>query len=184
MAERFSQLSDHLIEFIRRQHLYFVSTACDTGRINLSPKGMDSLRVLDQNRVAWLNLTGSGNETAAHIQVDDRMTLMFCSFDTKPLILRLYGQAKVIHPRDTDWNTMTQLFPEYMAARQIFDMQVELVQTSCGFGIPRYDLGTERDALLKWAEQKGKAGITEYWNERNSQSIDGLDTGILAAPND
>ena len=118
MAKQFSELSERWIQFISEQKLFFVGTATDTSRVNISPKGMDSLRVINNNRVAWLNVTGSGNETSAHVQVNPRMTIMFCAFDGPPLILRLYGTAKVIHQNDAEWDELYSLFKPLPGARQ------------------------------------------------------------------
>jgi len=179
MAEKFEQLNDKHIEFIGAQHIYFVGTAGAEGFVNVSPKGMDSFRVIDSKRVAWLNLTGSGNETAAHVLENGRMTIMFCSFDKQPLIMRLYGQALAVHPRDARWQELATLFPGYSGARQIFELELELVQTSCGYAVPYYELKGERPTLVKWADQHGESGIRDYWQARNSKSLDGKDTGIL-----
>jgi len=142
--ERFEQLDEKLTDFIKRQHLFFVATAGAEGRINLSPKGMDSLRVLDPNTIIWLNLTGSGNETAAHVLENERMTLMFCSYEKQPLILRLYGNAKMISPHDKQWARVSAQLPAHRGARQIFKLNIDLVQTSCGYAIPYYDYQGER----------------------------------------
>ena len=179
MAEKFEQLNDKLIGFIREQHLFFVGTAGLEGFVNVSPKGMDSFRIIDNNRVAWLNLTGSGNETAAHVLENGRMTVMFCSFDKQPLIMRLYGQARAVHPRDDKWRDLAALFPKYAGARQIFEMELELVQTSCGYAVPYYELKGERTTLKNWAEKHGESGIREYWQEKNTKSLNDKDTGIL-----
>ncbi len=179
MSDKFEQLSDQHIEFIREQHLFFVGTAGAEGFINVSPKGLDSLRVIDHSRVVWLNLTGSGNETAAHVLANGRMTLMFCSFTEKPLIMRLYGTAKVVHPRDDSWDELLGQFPEYLGARQIFDLQIDMVQTSCGYAVPYYELAGDRDMLQKWTKQRGKDGIEQYWKDKNVTSLDGDDTGIF-----
>ena len=178
MAEHFPALNDKLTEFIQQQHLFFVGTAAADGTVNLSPKGMDSLRVINPNKVVWLNLTGSGNETAAHLLEVNRMTIMFCSFDKQPLILRLYGKAQAIYPRDAAWEEMAALFPTYTGARQFFDMDVELVQTSCGYAVPHYQLLSERQTLIKSAEKRGREGIEQYWVDHNQTSIDGKPTGI------
>ena len=180
MAKQYSQLTGDLSDFIRRQKIFFVGTAASDGRVNVSPKGMDTLRVISASRVAWLNLTGSGNETAAHLLENNRITLMLCSFEGSPQILRLYGQAQVFHPRDAGWNGLTQLFTDIPGARQIVDVSIDLVQTSCGWGVPLFDFKDERDQLEKWAENKGTEGIRKYWEERNQQSIDGKPTGIGA----
>lgn len=179
MADRYDALSDQHIEFIGKQHLFFVGTAGADGHVNVSPKGMDSFRILDSGRVAWLNLTGSGNETAAHVLENGRMTVMFCSFDKQPLILRLYGQASVSHPRDDNWGELSTLFPDYVGARQIFELMVDLVQGSCGYAVPYYELKGERHTLLNWADKKGREGVQEYWKEKNTRSIDDNDTGIF-----
>ena len=179
MAELFEALTDKHIEFIREQHLYFIGTAGAEGFVSVSPKGMDSFRIINGSKVAWLNLTGSGNETAAHVLENGRMTVMFCSFDKQPLILRLYGQATATHPRDERWRELAALFPEYVGARQIFELELELVQTSCGYGVPCYELKGERPTLSKWSDNHGEPGIKEYWQEKNTKSLNDKDTGIL-----
>ena len=118
MAEQFSALQDKHVEFIREQHIFFVGTAGAEGRVNVSPKGMDSFRVMDANRVAWLNMTGRGNESAAHVMENGRLTIMFCSFDRQPLIMRLYGSSRAVHPRDDQWQELIELFPPDPGARQ------------------------------------------------------------------
>ena len=135
MAKFYAELNTDLRDFIARQHLFFTATAAE-GRINLSPKGMDSFRCLDEHNVAYLDVTGSGNETAAHLRADGRITLMFCSFDTQPVILRLYGQGRVIRPRDAEWHALSGHFPPLTGSRQIMLIRVESVQTSCGYGVP------------------------------------------------
>ena len=165
-------------QFIELQKMFFVATAPKEGRINLSPKGMDTFRILDKNRVLWLNLTGSGNETAAHILQDHRITIMFCAFNGAPTILRLYGTATAIHPKDKEWKNVISLFPEIPGTRQIFDIHVQSVQTSCGMAVPIYDFIEQRNQLLDWATAKGTEKIEEYWKERNSTSIDNTPTGI------
>ena len=179
MAERFPALEDRHIRFIGEQHLFFVGTAAAEGYVNVSPKGMDTFRVISPSEVAWLNLTGSGNESAAHVRDNPRMTIMFCSFGKQPLIMRLYGKAETIHPRDADWAAMLALFPEDLGARQVFRLQLELVLTSCGYAVPRYELLGERPTLTKWAQSHGREGIEQYWLEKNVTSLDGMDTGIL-----
>jgi len=179
LAERFEQLGDDHVAFIGRQHIFFVGTAGAEGMVNVSPKGMDSFRVLDAGRVAWLNLTGSGNETAAHVRENGRMTVMFCSFDKQPLILRLYGRARTVHPRDGEWDALAPLFPEFTGARQVFLLDLDMVQTSCGYAVPFYELKGERSTLTKWADNKGRDGIEDYWREKNTASLDGRDTGIF-----
>ena len=179
MGKRYSEIPDKLKRFIEDQKIFFVATATADGRINISPKGMDSLQVLDANRVVWLNVTGSGNETAAHVQENPRMTIMFAAFEGKPMILRIYGNARVIHKSDPEWKDMITLFRPLPGARQIFDLAVDLVQTSCGMGVPLYDYAGEREQLNEWANKKGEKGIKEYWKQKNQESIDGKPTRII-----
>ncbi|WP_281987707.1 pyridoxamine 5'-phosphate oxidase family protein [Aquimarina aggregata] len=178
MAKILTEISVALKEFIQNQKIFFVGTAAQEGRVNISPKGMDTLRVLDGNKVVWLNLTGSGNETAAHLLKNDRMTIMFCAFEGKPLILRLYGSSKIYHDRDQEYHKYIKLFPETPGSRQIIEMHVDTVQTSCGFAVPFMDYKEERTVLRTWAEKQGKDRIKEYHQERNSRSIDNFETGI------
>lgn len=180
MAKQFQGFDDGHRAFIAEQAIFFVASSAPEARINLSPKGMDSLRVLGPNQLIWLNLTGSGNETAAHLQLDPRMTVLWCSFGLRPLILRAYGTARAIHRNDAEWAPLYAQFPALSGARQIYEMAVDLVQTSCGFAVPRMELVDERPTLRHWAEDKGEAGIADYWDTRNRQSIDGLPTGIEA----
>lgn len=179
MSKKVTYIAPEIQDFIERQKIYFVATAAAAGRINLSPKGMDSFRVINKNKIVWLNLTGSGNETAAHLLRDDRMTIMFCSFEKNPLILRLYGNATIFHSRDAQYDEYLALFDEYVGARQIIEMDVDLVQTSCGFAVPFMDFKEERTTLKVSAEKKGRAKIEEYWKEKNTKSIDGFETNIL-----
>jgi len=179
MGKQFTEIPDRLKQFIEEQKLFFVGTAAADGRINLSPKGMDSLRVLDVNRVVWLNVTGSGNETSAHVQENPRMTIMFTALEGNPMILRLYGSARVIHKNDPEWKNHIALFEALPGARQIYDMTVDLVQTSCGMGVPVYNYAGERGQLNEWADKKGEEGIKAYWREKNQESIDGKQTHIV-----
>ncbi len=178
MAKRFDSLSEQHISFMQAQKIFFVGTAAADSRVNISPKGMDTLRVLDDRRVVWLNVTGSGNESAAHVPLDPRMTLMFCAFEGPPLILRLYGRARVIHLNDPEWDELHALFPRLPGARQIFDLAVDMVQTSCGAGVPFYQYLGEREALNEWSRKKGEDGVRQYWLDKNQLSIDGLPTHI------
>ena len=173
MGKRMPAIEPAIAEFIADQHLFFVGTAAPDGRVNISPKGMDSFRVLGPNRVIWLNVTGSGNETAAHLAETDRMTIMFCAFVGKPMILRLYGHARAIHTTDAEWDTLAVHFPALPGARQIFDVAVDLVQSSCGMAVPYFDYTGERTQLNQWAEMKGDEGIQHYWEEKNRVSLDG-----------
>ncbi len=179
MGKRLNSLTSNLREFIENQKMFFVGTAMSSGSVNVSPKGMDTFRVLDDNRVMWLNLTGSGNETATHLLENNRMTIMFCAFEGKPLILRLYGTAKVYHERDQEWKEYISIFPKMLGARQLIDIHINLVQTSCGFAVPFMDYKEERTLLKDWAKVKGEDGIKSYWKEKNTRSLDGYKTGIF-----
>lgn len=179
MGRRYSEISDKLKQFIEGQKIYFVGTATACGRVNVSPKGMDSLRVLDKNRIVWLNVTGSGNETSAHVQDNPRMTVMFAAFEGDPMILRLYGNAKVVHRNDPHWDGLYSLFDPIPGARQVFDLAVDLVQTSCGMAVPFFDYLGEREQLKNWAVKKGEEGLRVYWEENNQLSLDGNPTNIV-----
>ena len=178
MAKFYDKLTVRLQNFIKEQKIFFVATAPENGRINLSPKGMDSLRVIGANRVLWLNVTGSGNETAAHLLENPRITIMMTSFEGAPNILRIYGKGKAIHPSDKEWDEVVGLFPETPGTRQIFDINVESAQTSCGMSIPFFEYKGEREELNDWAREKGSDGIQKYWQEKNLTSIDGKPTGL------
>ena len=178
MAKHYDAIPQPLTDFIQLQKVFFVATAGTEGRVNLSPKGMDSLRIIDEHTVRWLNVTGSGNETAAHVLENQRMTIMFCAFEGKPMILRLYGNASMVQPGDKDWKSLSQDLPALPGARQIFTLKVDLVQTSCGMGVPFFDFINERDQLNQWAVKKGEQGIKQYWTEQNAESLDGKPTGI------
>ncbi|MCC2616549.1 pyridoxamine 5'-phosphate oxidase family protein [Aestuariibacter halophilus] len=180
MGKRFEHLTKQHIDFIQRQKLYFVATAGPQGSVNVSPKGGDSLRVLDANTLIWLNLTGSGNESAGHVQLDPRMTVMFCAFEGPPMILRTYGKATALHRGDAQWQEYVDLFPASVASRQIFVQHIETVQTSCGMSVPYFDYVADRDDLAKWSDKQGPDGIERYWINRNQQTIDGFDTDIVA----
>ena len=179
MAKFSKKITSRHQKFIEAQKMFFVATTPKNGRINLSPKGMDSFKIINENKVLWLNVTGSGNETAAHLLEDNRITIMFCSFEGAPNILRIYGKGKAIHPKDEAWQEVISEFPEIPGTRQIFDIAVETVQTSCGMSIPFFDYVGEREQLNDWAKEKGKTGIETYWEEKNQISIDGLPTDIL-----
>ncbi len=179
MGKKYSEIDDKIKAFIQAQKLFFVGTAAPDGRVSVSPKGTDTFRIIDKNRIAWLNLSGSGNETAAHLLENSRMTIMFCAFEGSPNILRLYGKARAYHPRDPEWQDLMPLFPALPGARQIIDMQLELLQNSCGMAVPYFDYQGERNELLKWAEDLGDAGIQKYWEDKNQLSLDGKATKIL-----
>ena len=179
MGKTYLEISEKHQEFIQAQQMFFVATAPKGGHLNLSPKGLDTLRIINKNRVLWLNYTGSSNETAAHLLEDGRMTIMFCAFAGDPKILRLYGHARTVHPRDDDWGELLSHFPDTAGTRQLIEMNVELVHTSCGFGVPLYDYIGQRSTLGDWIEKKGEEGIAQYWEDKNIQSLNGKPTGIF-----
>lgn len=173
MATFFDALQDNQIEFIRRQHMFFVATAAAGGRINLSPKGMDTFRVIDPKTVAYLDMSGSGNETSAHLQNDGRITITFCSFDQAPLILRLYGRGDVVRPGASEWAVLAPAFTQVHGQRQIIRARIESVQDSCGYAVPRYTFAGERDTLVKYYERFTPEQI-QTKQAGQVKSIDGL----------
>ncbi|BAY15792.1 pyridoxamine 5'-phosphate oxidase-related FMN-binding protein [Anabaenopsis circularis NIES-21] len=180
MAKLFDSITEELQEFIAAQNLFFVGTAplSATGHVNLSPKGLDCLRILSPHKVAYLDLTGSGNETSAHLQENGRITFMFCAFTEPARILRLYGQGHVILPSYPDWDSVYSVFPPLPGTRQIIVADIEIVQSSCGFGVPLYEYQGQRQTLVNWAAKKGEQGVREYQQQKNSISIDGLPTPL------
>jgi hypothetical protein len=179
MGKQLDFITPELRSFIESQKVFFVGTAAAEGTVNVSPKGTDSFRVIDENSIVWMNLTGSGNETAAHLLKNDRMTIMFCAFEGKPMILRLYGNASIFHERDQQFHDYSKLFDENIGARQIIKMKVNIVQTSCGYAVPFMDFKEERTTLNDWSRKQGKERIKEYWKNKNTISIDGFETKIL-----
>lgn len=175
MAEFTDTLSDKHIDMIGKQPIFFVATAASDGRINLSPKGYDAFRVLSSSQVAYLDLGGSGNETHAHLSADGRITIMFCNFDKPALILRIYGKGRAILPRDSEWEDLSAHFTLLPGTRQIFVIDVESVQTSCGWGVPLMKLENERETLKKYHRQSDPIEWVEKLQAR-TQSIDGLPT--------
>lgn len=174
MARFYDFLTPELRTFVAAQHIFFTASAATGSRVNLSPKGMDTLRVLDERTVAYLDLTGSGNETAAHLKADGRLTVMVYSFDANPRVLRLYGRGRLVFPHDAEWTTLRPHFPDLPGVRQIVVLAVESLQTSCGFGVPHYTFASGRAALVDWAEKKGEDGLVDYRRKNNRVSIDGL----------
>jgi hypothetical protein len=180
MAKKHDEIDEKLRDFIAEQKMFFVATAGPEGRVNLSPKGLDrTFAVLGARRVAFLNLTGSGNETAAHLRLSERITLMFCAFSGPPNILRLYGRGCAIGPGRPGWDELAAHFDDLPGKRQIVEVAVDEIITSCGFGVPLMDFAGQRDTLLRWAENKGEEGIRAYWREKNVLSFDSLPTGVL-----
>ena len=182
MADRFPGLTGGLREFLAAQHVFFVATAPrdPAGHVNLSPKGLDTLRVLSPNEIAYLDLTGSGNETSAHLLENGRITVMACAFEGKPQILRIYGRGTVHLPGTPRWNELRPRFPEIPGARQLVTVAVEEVRTSCGYGVPTLAFRGNRPTLEKWAVRKGREGLARYRREHNTKSLDGLPTHLVA----
>jgi len=177
----FKKLNNTLTSFIEKQPMFFVATAGREGRVNLSPKGMDTLKVVDDNHIVWLSLTGSGNESAAHVLETKRMTLMFCAFEGDAMILRTYGEAEVLYPHNEGWEHAISAFPVIAGSRQIFNLTIDLVQTSCGTGVPimNYQQGRAEQELVPYFDDLGPSGTQKFWRKRNAVSIDGKPTGIL-----
>jgi Pyridoxamine 5'-phosphate oxidase len=178
MGKTYESITPELREFIERQRMFFVASApLDAhGHVNVSPKGLDSLRVLSEKRVAYLDMTGSGNETSAHLEENGRITLMFCAFEGSPKILRLYGRGRTMLVGGSGWAELATQFEIKPGARQIIVVDVERVQTSCGFGVPLFDFRGQREMLPEWAAKKGPDGIERYHREMNASSIDGIAT--------
>lgn len=171
MGAKYKQLQTSHYDFIAKQHIFFVSTASKDSLINLSPKDTNSLRILNNNKILWLNMTGSGNETAAHLQEDKRMTIMFCSFERQPMILRLYGKATTIYPNNKSWQNYLSKFDNITGVRQLFLLDIDMVMNSCGFGVPLYNYQGNRAALDNWAINKGETGLAQYRQEKNTLSL-------------
>ena len=180
MGKFHSSISTAHQSFIEKQHIFFVSTAplSTEGHINLSPKGLDCFKVLSTDRVAYMDLISSGNETSAHTLENGRITFMFCSFEGAPNILRLYGKGATALPGTKEWEELAPHFKIHPSTRQIIVADIHLVQTSCGFGVPLFSYEGERDIHFEWAEKKGSEGLKEYVREKNMISLDGLPTVI------
>lgn len=178
MAKLYSGIDAEMAAWIAAQPVFFVASAplSAEGHVNCSPRGLDTLRVLGPNEVAWLDLTGSGNETAAHLAENGRITLMFCAFSGRPRILRLFGRGEVLLPDSEGFRRLRPHFPDLPGVRQLIRVEVTRVQTSCGFGVPLMGFEGQRSELLDWAGRKGEEGLAAYRAERNARSIDGLTT--------
>ncbi|WP_108398675.1 pyridoxamine 5'-phosphate oxidase family protein [Devosia submarina] len=182
MAKQFPRLESHHHRFIAEQHMFFTATAAPNGRVNMSPRSTDMFRVLDDNTVLYLDRTGSGNETAAHLAINPRLTIMFCALAGPPLIMRLYGHGRVIHRKSTEFAAL--LAQHYggqapLGARQMVMLDFDLVQTSCGYGVPLFEYQDERPQMDAWARAKGVDGIEDYWRQKNQTSMDGFPTGLM-----
>jgi hypothetical protein len=180
MAKQYNGITPTLQSFIQAQPLFFVATAplSEHGHVNLSPKGYDTFRILSANQVAYLDLTGSGNETSAHVAENGRITFMFCAFQGAPQILRLYGKGETVLPGAERWDELLAHFPGYPGTRQIILASIDLVQTSCGYGVPLMELSKDRETLGRWATSKGEEGLVDYRGANNSKSLDGLSTPL------
>lgn len=176
MGKLYDRIDEDLQRFIKAQHMFFVASAplSASGRVNMSPKGLDSLRVLDERTVAYLDHIGSGAETIAHVRENGRITLMFCAFTGSPKIVRLHGRGRVYEPADDAFTKMRGLFPEAPGVRSIVRVAVERVSGSCGFGVPLFQHEGDRRHLLDWADRKGEQGLRHYQRDKNHVSIDGL----------
>lgn len=181
MGKFHQQISDDHKTFIEKQHIFFVATAplSGDGHVNLSPKGLDCFKVLSPNKVGYMDLISSGNETSAHTMENGRITFMFCSFEKTPLILRLYGKGKTVLPGDNDWDEVAAHFTIYPSTRQIIVSDITKVQTSCGFGVPMFEFTGDRSIHFEWAERKGADGLQQYIEDNNLYSLDGLPTKLL-----
>ena len=180
MAKQFVRIEPDHRAFIERQRIFFVASAAPKGRVNVSPKGLSSFHVLGENDVAYLDCTGSGSETRAHLMASDdkRLTIMFCAFEGDPVILRLYGQGQSLMRGTPEYADLIQQFEEVPGARQIVRLDVDLVQTSCGLGVPLFDYKRERDSLMRYWTAQGIDNLRKYWGLKNMRSIDGLPTGF------
>lgn len=182
LAKQFPRMEPAHREFLERQRIFFNASAAPQGHVNLSPRDTKFLRVLDETTVLYLDLTGSGNETAAHVAINSRLTLMFCAFEGPPLILRLYGEGRRVRRGSPEYKDLLDAhFSSYepLGARQMIVLHVDLVQTSCGYNVPLFEYKGERDTGVRWAVNKGPAGIAGYWREKNQHSIDGFPTGLF-----
>jgi Pyridoxamine 5'-phosphate oxidase len=182
MGKQFPELDAGHREFIGRQRIFFAASAAPGARVNISPRGTNAFAIIDARTVAYLDLTGSGNETAAHLKADGRLTLMFCAFDGPPNILRLYGRGEILRRGGRGYAALLESAfggAEPAGARQIVRLAVDLVLTSCGYGTPLFDYRGERPSLDNWSRSKGEDGLEAYRREKNVASIDGLPTGLL-----
>lgn len=176
MGKVYDQIGDDLRKFIEKQPMFFVATAplSAEGHVNVSPKGLDTFRILSPNRVAYLDMTGSGNETSAHINENGRITFMFCAFKGSPMIVRLYGTGRTVLPETPEWDALVPNFETYYGYRQIIVADITRVATSCGYSVPLMELVGQRDTLIKWAKAKGDDELVAYRQQKNQYSIDGL----------
>jgi hypothetical protein len=183
MGKVFDHIGESVERFIRKQQMFFVATAplSGDGHVNMSPKGMDTFRLLGENRVGYLDLTGSGNETSAHVAENGRITFMFCAFEGSPNIVRLYGTGRTVLPGTPEWDALIGNFTLHLGTRQLIVADIHRVSTSCGYSVPLYDYKGQRETLTKYWEARGEAAIPEYQRTKNSASIDGLPTPLATS---
>ena len=176
MGKKFDCITPDLAEWLGQQRLFFVATApvAAEGLVNCSPKGMDTFRIVGPNEVAYLDLTGSGIETAAHLRENGRIVFMFCAFSGPPKIVRLHGTGEVVIAQDPAFETLRRLFPEYPGVRAVIRARLRRISDSCGYAVPRYEFVGQRDGLVRWADSKGPDGLAQYRSEENRRSVDGL----------
>jgi hypothetical protein len=176
MGKLFDEITPEIVDWVKKQHMFFVATAprADEGHINCSPKGLDTFRILGSRRVAYLDFTGSGAETIAHLRENCRIVFMFCSFDGPPKIVRFHGKGEVVMPASPAWPELQCKFPQYPGVRSIICAEISRVSDSCGFGVPSFEFVEDRDTLQRWAETKSAESLSTYRQQKNAQSIDGL----------
>lgn len=176
MGKVYETITPHLKTFIEKQKMFFVSTAplSADGVVNVSPKGWDSIRILDETTVAYLDITGSGAETIAHIKENQRITFLFCAFDGPPKLVRLYGKGEVYERETPEFEELKTLFPKYVSARAIIKAKLHRIADACGYTVPLYEFKEDRDTMKKWVDNKGANGLVEYRELKNKVSIDGL----------
>jgi len=176
VGKNYDTINDSLKDFIQRQQMFFVATAplSKSGTINLSPKGLDSLRILDDQTVVYADFVGSGIETLAHVKENGRIVVMFCAFEGPPKIVRLHGLGEAIEPSHKDFQQLCSQFPEYPGLRCFIRIRCDRISDSCGFGVPLYDYVGQRSQLIDWAVSKGVEGVAKYQMKENARSLDGL----------
>ena len=180
MGKVFPEIDERNAEWIRKQKMFFVATAPagGDGFVNLSPKGLDTFAILDPTTVAYLDFTGSGVETIAHLRENGRIVFMFCAFEGPPRILRLYGRGEALEPGDAGFDELAARFPAQASRRAIVRVRVHRIADSCGYGVPLYDFVSQRKQMTEWAERKGPDGLSDYKAQKNARSLDGLPSGL------
>jgi len=176
MGKLFDEITPEIAEWVEKQHMFFVATAplAEDGHINCSPKGLDTFRILGPRKVAYLDITGSGAETIAHLRENGRIVFMFCAFDGAPKIVRFHGKGEVVLPTSPLWSELQGRFPEYLGVRAIISAEITRVSDSCGYGVPHFEFSEDRETMQRWAETKGSEDLSLYRKQKNRRSIDGL----------